>query len=405
MDNYRQRELAPAILRALKTMPVVVVTGMRQVGKTTLLREEKGFRSRRYVNLDEFGILEAAREDPAAFVASANPLTIDEAQHAPFLMRALKVAVDRSGGAGRFVLSGSANLLLLSQVTESLAGRAVYLELWPLTRRELAGAHGTRPFLVRLLEGEDVPALPAAAAVAPEEVLRGGMPRVALGEADAHTWFMGYEQTYVERDVRGLSMIKDLLEFRKFLRLCALRTGNLLNLSSLCRDVGVTFQTAARYLGLLEASFVLFRVPPFVSNPSSRLVKSPKIYVADSGLAGYFSGRRDPGPGDASWGALVETYVAQNLKGILSAWCPTATLCFWQIHGRHEVDFVVDAGERCVALEVKWGTRWSGRDVDGLRRFVEGTPNCAAALLACNVAEPMPLGPRIYAVPLGMVLS
>jgi len=406
MARYLNRDLSPSVGRALDSMPVVVVTGMRQVGKTTLLRNDPALRNRQYLSLDDFTTSRAAETAPEALLDVAQPLTIDEVQKAPHLMDALKVAVDAARRPGRYLLSGSANLLLMNRVTETLAGRAVYLTLHPMTRRELLGSDSP-PFLVSLLEEGRPSAAEASPPFRMAEVVRGGMPPVALDRADPAIWFQGFEQTYLERDIRALAQVGDLTTFQRFLRLTALRTGKLLNLSNLARDAGLAASTATRYLGLLETSFSILRVPPFLRNPTKRLVKASKIYVADAGLASHLVGdRSDPmSPSDPHSGALLETHVAVNLAGILGAWRPRSSLCFWNIQGRYEVDFVIEDGPRTVAIEVKAGSRWRAEDLRGLNRFLAAHPDCIAGLLACDIPELTPIGDRVWAVPLGQLLS
>jgi predicted AAA+ superfamily ATPase len=385
-------------------MPVVVLTGMRQVGKTTLLRNEEFLAGRHYVTLDDFAQAAAAQSAPEELLGS-RPLTVDEVQREPLLLDAIKSAVDAHRHPGDFVLSGSANLLLLERVAESLAGRAVYLELWPMTRREIEGSTST-PWLVELLEAGEFPPARVVSHLEKGEVRAGGMPPVVVDRVDPEIWFQGFAQTYLERDVRSLAQVADLSSFGRFLRVLALRTGSLLNVSEAGRDAGLSATTASRYLGVLEASFSVFRLPPFLGNRASRIVKSPKLYVSDAGLAHHLIGPRgDAGAGDPFAGQLLETYIAHNLRGLFAAWLPRAALGFWNVQGRHEVDFVVEYGDRVAAIEVKRGTRWTKHDLRGLRRFVDATPSCFAALLACGVSEPVHLDERLWAVPLGLLLA
>lgn len=411
---FRAREITPALLHALAHMPVVVLTGMRQVGKSTLLQHQPELARRRYVSLDDFAHLEAARRDPEAFLAGDEPVTVDEAQKCPELLPVIKRLVDQQRVPGRFLLSGSANFALLKEITESLAGRAVYLTLHPFTRRELAGRLEEEPFLVRFFRAAAPEVLLAAAPqgapapVAPEEVLRGGMPPVCLSAAgDPGLWFRGYEQTYLERDVRALSQVADLIAFRRLLVLTALRTGQVLKVSELARDARLAAATAGRYLGVLEASFVVRRLAPYLANRASRLIKSPKLYLSDAGLAAHLAGvtALDPGVDEPLRGALLETYVAQNLAGILEARWPEARLSFWHVQGRHEVDFVIEAGRATLAIEVKAGSRWQERDLAGLRAFLAATPGCRAAILAHQGTAAARLGERLWALPLSLLLS
>jgi hypothetical protein len=296
---------------------------------------------------------------------------------------------------------------MLGHVSETLAGRAGYCTLHPMTRRERRGATTDPPFLIELLRE---PRLPAGKAepVTDLEVLRGGLPPACLGPSeDVDEWFRGYVQTYVERDVRQLSQITDLVAFRTLAQLAALRTGQVLANSALARDAKLNAATAGRYLNLLEASFLIQRLPPFLKNRSSRLVKSPKLYFTDSGLAAHMAGvsTLEPGHDDRLRGALFETYVAQNLAGLLEAHQPDAQMGFWHEQGRHEVDFVIESGRRVLAIEVKAATRWSAGELSGLRAFLERTPDCVAAVLAYNGREAVKLSDRLFAIPLGHLLG
>lgn len=406
--TYRRREIGARLVETLGDMPVVVLTGMRQAGKSTLLKNEPGLERRRFVSLDDFAQLEAARSAPEAFVGGGAPLTIDEAQRCPELLAAIKREVDRDRRPGRFLLSGSANFSLLHGVSETLAGRAVYLTLHPFVRREVAGRIDTPPALRRLFEDGRPPGSVRARPIGAEEVRLGGMPSVCLGEArNPATWFRGYEQTYLERDVRALSQVADLVSFRAVLRLAALRTGQVLRQSEIARDAKQNAVTTGRYLSLLETSFLIARLPPYLGNRASRLIKAPKLYLGDSGLACHLTGveRLDPAADEPLRGPLFETYVAQNLAGLLEARWPEARLHYWHVQGRHEVDFVVEAGRDCLAIEVKAATRWDEHDLAGLRAFLAATKRCRLAVLAHNGTDAAPLGERLWALPLGWLLT
>ena len=406
--DYLPRELTPRIEAALRTMPVVVVTGMRQVGKTTLIRNAPGLRERAYLNVDEFSIETAARTDPVGLLEGYDRVTVDEVQRSPDLLRAIKILVDRDRRPGQFLLSGSANLALLAQVCESLAGRAVYLELEPMSARELDRRTSTTPFVLQVLERGSVPrdaGVPSQPVDA--RVLTGGMPPVAAGGADFDTWMRGFEQTYLERDVRDLARVGDLAVFRNLVRLVALRTGRLSNVSELARDAALSVPTVTRYLGVLEASFFLSRLPPYLRNPVARLVKSPKHYIRDAGLARFLaeSTAGAASPEHPTDGFLLETWVAQNLRALLAAWAPEAALSFWSVQSRHEVDLVVEHRGRQIAIEVKRAARWNDRDLAGLRAFAQKNPTCVAGLLACHVDQVVPLGERLFAVPLARIVG
>ncbi len=406
MTNYLPREIAARFAQALERLPVAVVSGLRQTGKSTLLQHEQSIAANRaYRTLDDFATLAAAQTNPESLLGE--PVILDEVQRCPELLLAIKRAVDRQRQPGRFVLSGSANLSLLSRVSETLAGRAVYFTLHPMTRREILGKTAAPPFLIEFLRTQALPR-GATKPVTEREVLTGGLPPACLGPPDAlQDWFRGYVQTYVERDVRQLSQITDLVAFRTLAQLAALRTGQMLAVSALARDAKLNAATATRYLHLLEASFLIRRIPPFLKNRSSRLVKSPKMHVTDSGLAAYLAGVNglEPGRDDLLRGALFETYAAQNLAGLLEAHLPGAQLAYWCEQGRHEVDFVIESARKVIAIEVKAATHWSDADLSGLRAFLQRTPACIAAVLACNGRDAVQLGDRLFAIPLGHLFA
>ena len=231
------------------------------------------------------------------------------------------------------------------------------------------------------------------------------MPSVCLGEVkNRGLWFKGYEQTYLERDVRELSQITNIISFRHLLHLAALRTGQLLSPSAIGRDAKLTTATTSRYLSLLEISFIVNRMPPYLRNRASRIIKSPKMYISDSVLACYLAGIKSL-EDEPFKGAMFETYAAQNLSSIINARWIDAQMYFWNVQGRHEVDFIVESGNKCIAVEVKAAARWTDKDLSGLRAFLSSTPHCIAAVLAYNGTESVRLGDKIWAIPVSTVLS
>jgi len=276
-----------------------------------------------------------------------------------------------------------------------------------MSRRERRGTTSREPFLVTFM---NAPGLPDGKAdpVSDREVLTGGLPPACLGRSNGSAeWFRGYVQTYVERDVRQLSQITDLVAFRTLAPLAALRTAQVLVVSNLARDAKLNAVTAGRYLDLLEASFLVRRLPPYLKNRSSRLVKSPRLHFTDSGLAAHLAGISSLGPGrdDLLRGALYETYIAQNLAALLEAHTPNAQLAFWHEQGRHEVDFVIEAGREAFAIEVKAATGWSEGHLSGLRAFLARTPNCAAAVLAYNGKVAAKLEDRLWVIPMAHLIG
>ncbi len=404
MTAYHSRELAGRVERALRRLPVVVISGLRQSGKSTMLQsEDRLARGRSYRTLDDFATLAASRANPEALLEQ--PCVLDEVQRSPDLLIAIKRVVDRGREPGRFLLSGSANLALLGSVSETLAGRAVYMNLHPMTRREIRRETHSAPLLVSWLNERTLP-VGERPPVADAEVARGGLPPACLGSADGvDEWFRGYVQTYVERDVRQLSQVGDLVSFQTFTALAALRTAQVLVIASLARDARVSAAVAARYLNLLEASFLVRRLPPFLGNESKRLVRSPKLYFTDSGLATHLMGGSATSLPPAFRGALFETYTAANLSAIIEAHLPDARLSYWHEQGRHEVDFVIERAGQVVAVEIKAASRWDTGDLSGLRAFMRHTPACSGAILAYNGMQAVALDGGIQAIPLASLIA
>lgn len=297
------RHAATALRRAAKVMPAVIVTGARQTGKSTLVRRIVTKPDRLYLTLDDMDVLGQARSAPDDLVARGTRVTLDEVQRAPDLLLAVKRAIDADRRAGRFVLTGSANLLLMRRVSETLAGRASYLTLWPMTRREQMG-RGTCGIWEDLLRSKDADwrDLVAAEKAGREDwqvlARRGGYPVPALQLRSAEhrqTWFAGYTQTYLERDLQDLSAVASLPDLRRLMRAVCLRLGQLVNQAELGRDVAMPQPTVHRWLNLLEASYQLVRVPAYAANRTKRLIKAPKLYWADTGLALHLSGAEPAG--------------------------------------------------------------------------------------------------------------
>jgi len=405
---YYPRWLTPILQTAWQDYPVVVVTGARQVGKSTLLLNAEPFRDWRFHTLDDFAVLRQAREDPQELWAGADRVVLDEVQRAPELLLAIKQAVDRDPGRRRFVLSGSANLLLMHRVSESLAGRAVYFVLHPMTLGEVRRV-SPPDVLSRVLSG-DWPAeetLPEAPSDPLEHLLRGFMPSLLTIETPEAwvRWWGGYVATYLERDLRQFSQVGDLLDFRRVMELSALRSGQVLNQSELGRDAQLSQPTVHRYLNLLETTQLFERLRAYTVSRTSRLLKSPKSFWNDPGLAVFLSGyfgmedlRRA-----RERGAYFETLIFHHLRVLAGLMTPPARLYFWRTQRGQEVDFVVEHGRRLAALEVKQATQVSYGDVASLRAFLEEYPEAAGGVLLYGGQAIRRLGERIVALPWTMV--
>lgn len=405
MTDFKKREIASSIVAAIESMPVVVLSGMRQTGKSTLLKNLPELKGWHYLSFDDLNVLEAAKRDPDAFLDQGGPLIIDEVQRYPEILLAIKRSVDRVRKPGRFLLSGSANFLILKKVADSLAGRAVYFTLHPFTRREILASTRSVPSVVKMLNGDALSRGKAKSITWPE-ILRGGMPQVCLREVRDHRiWFKGYEQTYLERDVRSLSEVGDLVLFRNLLRLTALRNGQVLNLSDLARDVKENHVKVSRYLGLMETSFVLYRLAPYLNNLTSRLIKAPKVYFADTGLAAYLAGEKTIEEHPLLKGSFWENYVFQNLQAILDSHCPEARYYYWNIQSRHEVDLIVEDGRQVLALEIKFGSRIADSDLSGIKAFQASQKRKVTGCVVYNGTELFKAAEDIWAVPADIFLA
>ena len=400
------RLVAQSLADRLRVMPAVVVTGARQTGKSTLV-QDLAPGGRRYFSLDDLDVRDAARRDPEALLGGTQPVTLDEVQREPELLHAVKRAIDRRRKPGQFLLTGSANLLLMRRVSESLAGRASYLPLWPMTRREQLrlGRCGLWDELLGTPD-EDWLDLLSAQPDEPEDwravARRGGFPTPAVHlrkAEDRAVWFDGYVRTYLERDLQDLSSIASLPDFRRVMRAACLRLGQLVNQTELGRDVALPQPTVHRYLNLLETSYLLVRLPAYAVNRTKRLIKSPKLYWGDTGVALHLAEGAEPG------GAHLENLVLQDLLAWRDARLDRAEVFYWRTAIGEEVDLVIEAGGRLLPIEVKATGRPRLADAAHLRALrVEYGKKAHAGLLLHTGRTLEWLAPDVLAAPWWRVL-
>lgn len=403
------RHITPRVREALADTPVVVLNGARQVGKSTLAQELAVEQGRRYVTLDEASVLSAAGGDPRGFLEGLRgPVVLDEVQRVPELFLAIKYEVDRDRAPGRFLLTGSANVLLIPDIADSLAGRMEVISLWPLSAAELAGS----PDFNRadwLFDGplEALDVEPVDRGELNKRLATGGFPE-AVGRASPRrraAWFSNYLDAVMHRDVRDLARLEQLSEVPHLLTLIAHRSGGLLNFAELSRSTGLAQTTLKRYFTLLEALFLVVRLRAWERNPAKRLVKSPKVYIPDPGLLAHL---RQPGgrpPATPSWlGPWLETFVLAELHKHLAFSDRGLRLWHYRTQGGAEVDLLLEGADGALTgLEIKAAASVTGRDFKGLQHLKDTEPDrfVRGIVLYCG-RELVPFGRDLFAVPVSM---
>ena len=339
--NYREmlaRTIEPIIHKLAKGFPIIAITGPRQAGKTTLAK--RCFPQKPYVTLENPDILELALSDPKGFLNHYRPIGVilDEVQRAPQLFSYLQGIVDDDKQMGAYILTGSQQFGLLSAITQSLAGRVGLIELLPFSFNEIKNT-------------------PSAPLMPDTWIVKGGYPPLYDRELDPDDWFASYVSTYIERDIRSIKKVHDLRLFQQFIKMCATRTGQLLNLTSLANDCGITHNTAQSWLSILETSYILFFLQPYYANLGKRLTKSPKLYFYDTGLASWLLGIKSSDAlfGHAFRGALFENMViADGMKHYLNAG-KNPSFSFFRDSNGMEVDLIIEKGQDIEAVEIKSG--------------------------------------------------
>ncbi len=396
--DYRPRWAGHLLRDRLAAFPVVVVTGPRQTGKTWLVRNEAPVDDYRFSDLDDLEVRARVEDEPGYPWTGTDSAVVDEVQRVPRVLEALKSAVDRRE-ALRVVLTGSANLLLMKGVCETLAGRAAYLELLPAGAGEWAGREP--PVLLDdLLAGRLPPDGGGMEQPPAPEIHRGLLPAARVAP-DVVTWWDAYVRTYLERDLRDLSSVQSLPDFRRVMALLALGSGIPLNETEISRKVSVSQPTVHRYVNLLETSHLGVRIPAWTVNRGKRVARRPKLYLADPGLQAFLCGLFTPDDVESSReaGLLFETLVLHHLRLLASHLRPPGQVHHWRTADGREVDFVLSHGRRLVAFECKWTARPRAAHARHLRFFRELHPECAAGVVVHAGSGVERLGRRLVGLP------
>jgi len=376
-----KRHISSDILDSLRNFPVVLLTGARQVGKSTLAEMlSKTKWNADYHTLDTRVVLDAALTDPDGFISGTPvPAIIDEVQRAPDLMRAIKGIVDKDRKPGQYLLTGSANLMTLQKVSETLAGRVALHELQSFMWSEMAKKKP--PTILReLLSAKDAGALsrkwktrtfPDRRKEIEKLIIAGGYPTPSLMKSASARgrWFDSYKQTYIERDIRDMATIQHLPDFGRLLSLLSFRTGQMINFSEVSREMGFPLSTLRRYMDLLEVTYQIYFLRPYFVNIGKRLIKMPKLYFGDIGMACHLSAVEDWKTLERQGrvGSMVETWAASELRKLVSLGETRHQLYYWRTYAGREVDFIIEHGEKIVAIEVKWSQKLESSDMAGLK--------------------------------------
>lgn len=401
--EYRERSAAAKILELTQYYPCILLTGARQVGKSTLLRHllPEGMR---YITLDDFQQLDFARKDPQGFLeAHGTPLCIDEIQYAPDLFRAIKMKIDADRRPGMYWLTGSQRFHMMKGVSESLAGRIGIIDLYSFSQREVYGTSVSTPFAPGNAESglcmEAVCPLPELY----ERIFRGGYPELTKTSIPWYDYFRDYMQTYVERDIRQLTQVGDETAFVRLMRSAAMRTGQQLVYSDLARDAGVSAKTAAAWISILQASGVIELLEPYYVNTIKRLAKTPKLYFTDTGLCCWLAGwRSSESLMESNYaGAILETWVYGQLMRSYANAGVKPILSYYRAHDGAEVDFVLEEEANIYPIEVKRTSTPKDNDTRWCRRLpVASWASLQPPTVLCSATEPRPLPFGASALPI-----
>ena len=403
---YLERTITQTLRQVSSQLPVLLITGPRQVGKTTCLRHSAE-PERSYVTLDDPQVRELAKEDPKLFLQRFEPpVLIDEIQYAPELLPLIKMAVDAGSTNGDYWLTGSQQFHLMAGVSESLAGRVAVLRLLGFSSWELADkADSAEPFSPPMLKKANARE-PLGLNDLYEQIWRGDFPAIATNpQIDRDLFYSSYVQTYLQRDVKALVNVGDEMTFLKFLRAAAARTGQLLNMSNMARDADVSPKTAKKWLSVLETSGLIYLLEPYHSNLTKRLVKAPKLYFLDTGLAAYLTRWSTPETleAGAANGAFFETWAIGQI--IKSYWHngKTAPIYFYRDADQKEIDLLIVQDGTISPVEIKKTTSPTKKDVRHFSVLKKLNMPIAPGIVLCMTDRPMPITEMIQAINISLI--
>ncbi len=404
---YIPRWITPLFQKALRHHPVIILTGARQVGKSTFLQWVEPVKDWPQLTLDNLDVQAQARENPATLLIGKKKIVLDEVQKAPELLSEIKQFVDLHHRKVRVVLTGSANLLLMEKVSETLAGRAVFFIMDSMAWNE-SRIHSPLDTLNRIFKGHFPDERKIEFSLTPAKLssmlFRGFLPPLFFTDDQQIIvqWWEGYTTTFLERDLRILSRIDSLPDFRRLMSALALRSGQMLNQTEVSRDVKIPQPTINRYLNLIEMMHLLYRLPAYSVNRTKRLIKSPKIYWMDSGLATFLAGLYEPKEliQSSLWGSIFETFIFQQLRVWTSLQIPKSRLFYWRTVTGKEIDFVIECGQKIIGIEVKSTPDVRFRDIENLAIFLEEYRDLAVAGIVVYMGDEIKmLGEKIIALP------
>jgi predicted AAA+ superfamily ATPase len=408
-----QRFTKDSLLEALQDTPVVLIHGSRQCGKTTLAQSIGELHGYHYITLDDDNQLQAAKYDPVGFIQGMpEKVIIDEIQRAPELFTSIKASVDKNRKPGRFILTGSANVLLLPQLADSLAGRMEIIHLRPLAGSEIANV---KPTLIQQLFDADfgnnmnTNGYSRLGESLADYICKGGYPAAITRSSDKRRsiWYRDYITSILQRDIKDISNIRNLEILPKLLTLSASQTARLFNASDLAAPFGISRPTIRDYLALLEQIFLIEQLQPWHSNRLSRLIKTPKMHMTDTGLACSLMGINSQSlwQDKALLGQLLETFIYQELRKYAD-WHDEA-LSFFHFRNKDkvEVDIIIEQNRKLVGVEIKAAATITSSDFKGLRKLQDATAEqFAAGVVFYDGENILPFGERLFALPISMLI-